>query len=73
MDYLDPTLFTPWRWRSGSYADLNLIARYVHIVAAKEMLKLCTVGYCNAESLICRPKDNHKAVRWVEGLCVGIA
>lgn len=62
MRRLDPTFFTPWRWRAGSYADFNLIAQYAHIVAAKEMLKLCTVGYCDAESLLCRPKDKCKAV-----------
>jgi hypothetical protein len=59
---LDPACFTPWRWRAGSYADFGIIARYDHIVAAKEILKKHTVGFCNAESLLCRPKDGCKAV-----------
>jgi hypothetical protein len=59
---LDPTYFTSWRWRGGTYADFNIVATSKHIIDAKEKLKYYTVGYCDAESLLCRSKDNHKAV-----------
>jgi hypothetical protein len=62
LEKIDAIFFTPWRWRGGTYADFNIVATTKHIVEAKEKLKYYTVGYCDAESLLCRSKDRHKAV-----------
>lgn len=62
MEYLDEQLFTASRWRSGTPADLLIQCRTQSIVENKSILKSYTVGYCDAEKLICRPKEECKAI-----------
>jgi hypothetical protein len=62
MEYLDEQLFTWSRWRSGSPADIGLICRENIIISNKERIKQLSVGFCDADKLVCRPKENQKAI-----------
>ncbi len=60
--YLDEQLFTWSRWRAGTPVDLGLIASESILISNRLILVDHTVGYCNGEGLVCRPKNEHKAV-----------
>jgi hypothetical protein len=63
LDYWDSSLFDWLTWRSGTPLDLGIArCRYDYIIRKKETIKKYAIGYCNGESSICRPKNNHKAV-----------
>ena len=62
LEYLDEQLFTASRWRSGTPADLLIQCRTQSISKNRHTLKAHAVGYCDAEKLLCRPKNEHKAV-----------
>ena len=62
IEKIDPQLFTWSRWRKGSPADLLVMARKNSIIENKTRLKKYAVGYCDGESLLCRPKIDHKAI-----------
>jgi sulfatase maturation enzyme AslB (radical SAM superfamily) len=56
--------FTYDIWSSGSIYDLGIVSRYASIVTdlARQKLKEHVIGWCYAENLSVRPKDNHVAV-----------
>lgn len=62
IERIDPQLFTWSRWRAGTPADLGIVARKKVLISNKERLKQYSVGYCNGENLVCRPKAETKAV-----------
>lgn len=60
---LNPTQFDCFAWRCGS--PLTLLGMHIregNIFNYRTKLLRLMVGYCDGESLVCRPKANHKAV-----------
>lgn len=67
MNYLIPELhgesFDWLSWRNGSLINkFNIRNRYEDIVLNKQLIIKNAIGYCNAESVICRPKKGYIAV-----------
>lgn len=63
LEYLDECLFTWSRWRSGSPVDIGIVPfKESYIISNRDNINKFSVGYCDAEKLICRPKTNHKAI-----------
>jgi len=62
IEKMDSTHFDWLTWRAGSIKDFNIPSRYNFIIAAKATFREYAVGYCDGESLMCRNKQNHKAV-----------
>lgn len=64
LQKLDSTLFDWLTWRAASFFDLQVYCRYEDITSGrgKHILRKYAVGWCNGESLICRPKVEHKAL-----------
>ena len=62
---LDETLFTFERWSAGSIHDFGIEHfRYDNLQKYKNVLLSNLVGYCFAENLSCRPKENHVALMY---------
>lgn len=60
---LNSTLFDWVMWRNGSPIDIfGVSLRSYTITNIKFNMIKHAIGYCNAESLICRPKCDCKAV-----------
>ena len=63
---MNPSLFCWSTWRIGGefIADLGLVLRKKLITKGgmRMAIRKHTVGYCDGESLMCRPKIGHKAV-----------
>lgn len=62
IEKLDPLLFDWLKWINRGISDFNIPCRYVSIIDGKNILIKHTIGYCDGESLLCRPKHNHKAI-----------
>lgn len=64
IDRLDPSLFDWSTWRAGSIVELAVAPshRTDVLVQYKTNIRKYAIGYCDASSLICRPKIDHKAV-----------
>lgn len=54
--------FTWNRWRSGSLTELGIRHRFYSILENKNIIKSLAIGYCPAELLWVRPKENCIAV-----------
>ena len=64
LEKKDPQLFNWSSWRNGSPAELFLVASFhiLTITYGKSVIRKYAIGYCDGETLICRPKTEHKAV-----------
>lgn len=61
---IDNSAFTWNRWRNHSIADLAIACRFKQITSTRgrNILNNKALGWCNGTSLLCRPKEKHKAV-----------
>jgi hypothetical protein len=59
---IDSTLFDWQTWRAGTLLDLNCFNRFYSIIENEKVLKKYAIGFCKAEELNCRPKQNCFAV-----------
>lgn len=60
---INPLLFDWIIWRNGSPLDIfGLPLRNYTIHRIKPLINRYSIGYCNGEELVCRPKIGHKAV-----------
>jgi len=59
---LSPECFDWQKWRAGSIADLNIPCREECIKNARKIFLKHAVGFCEAEQLVCRPKNNEYAI-----------
>lgn len=60
---IHPSNFTWQLWKSGSLYDLGIKKyRTEFIVERRKELRKYAIGYCKAESLVCRPKSGCAAV-----------
>ena len=60
---INPNNFTWQIWRGGTLKDVGVTCnRATFIVEKKVALKKYALGYCNAQSLVCRPKSSSMAV-----------
>jgi hypothetical protein len=66
IEKLSPELFTWSRWRKGGdfllenmieCSNNGLLLRKI-----KRKIRTLIIGYCDANSLLCRPKKHHKAI-----------
>jgi hypothetical protein len=65
---INPLLFDWVMWRNGSPIDLfGMPLRDYSLYTIAPLIKKYAIGYCEAESLQCRPKLNHKAVMFDVG------
>lgn len=65
---LDGSLFTYDRWIASSIHAFEIKhLRYGNIEEYKEKLLVNLEGYCFAENLICKPKENHVALLYKIG------
>ena len=71
MVKINPMLFDWLTWRNGGPIDIfGIPLRQSTILVLKHMLHKYAIGYCDGESLVCRPKVNHKAVMFFkDGIC----
>jgi len=60
---INPQLFDWLVWRNGSPLDVcGLQLRSYNLSDIAPIIRKYSIGYCDGESLMCRPKTNHKAV-----------
>jgi len=63
---LPPELFTWSRWRRGGefLAEKRIVCSRGDLLMPRHRanIKKYAIGYCHADSLICRPKQLHKAI-----------
>lgn len=60
---INPSLFELSDWRNGSPIDLfGCQLRDYNLQQIKPIFLKYAIGYCDGESLVCRPKRDHKAV-----------
>lgn len=64
IEKIDSSYFTWEIWRGGSIKELGLYSRSLSITSSegKYLLRKYVLGYCDSESLICRPKYNQYAL-----------
>jgi hypothetical protein len=54
------------RWRNGSAKTLDILCREQDLILNRNKIKDYAVGYCEGESLICRPKVDNIAVMFLK-------
>ena len=60
---MDATQFNWSTWRAGTITDLlNVPQRTHNLIKNKVILNKYAIGWCPAEELICRPKENCVAI-----------
>jgi len=60
---LDSSYFDWSTWRCNNLLTaFNIKTRTYDIIKNSSIIKTYAIGYCNGESLICRPKQNYYAV-----------
>lgn len=63
---LPPELFTWSRWRRGGefLADKKISCSQGDLLMSihRARIRKHAIGYCHADSLVCRPKQDHKAI-----------
>lgn len=64
---LDSSAFDWHTWRNGSIVDFGLAPahRTPILLQFRDSVRRYAVGYCEGESLSCRPKLGHKAVMFL--------
>lgn len=64
LDKIDSSYFTWDIWRGGSVKELGLHSRSLSVTSpeGKRLLRKHAIGYCDAETLNCRPKFNQYAI-----------
>jgi len=64
VNRMNPEQFTWQRWRADNITSLGLLCREWCLISNRgiRILREYGVGYCKAESLRCRPKENCTAV-----------
>lgn len=65
IEEMYPDSFCWQRWRAGSLHDLGIIYKESELIKSKNLIKKYAVGYCNGESLTCRPKEETVAVMFI--------
>jgi hypothetical protein len=64
---INPSEFSFRKWSNGTPIDIvGESIRTYNIEFHKSVLRKYAIGYCNGESLIVRPKINHKAVMFLK-------
>ena len=61
---IDSTNFTWSLWRNGSIHDFNIPCRY-HAITEEgnaRVLRQYAIGWCDGESVVCRPKKDTRAI-----------
>ena len=68
LQYLDSSLFCWQTWRSCDFENLGVKCRFKSLTSKRgsDILRKCVIGYCKAEELNCRPKNNCMAVMFLK-------
>jgi hypothetical protein len=65
IEKLDSSVFTKSRWESGTIHEIienPCRYQYITVVFGRNALRKYTIGYCDAKSLLVRPKTGEVAV-----------
>ena len=63
IEKLNCELFDWLTWRNGSIWNIFKIPhRTIHLIDNANLIKKYAIGYCKADYIPCRPKNNHYAV-----------
>jgi hypothetical protein len=68
IEELNPELFDWLTWRNGSITNVFKIPhRTYSLIANANTLRQYAIGYCRADRVPCKPKENHVAVMFNTG------
>lgn len=59
---MNSSYFDWLKWRAGSPLDFKIQCREELLISKTTILRSYAIGWCDGESLICRPKIKHKGV-----------